>query len=80
MRGIEVSERPGTALVNGSRFVRRLAPFALRTVVTHGHCHIDWIGACGGLKIMSTPSPVIGGPDEMATHFYIHTLATGPDG
>jgi predicted MPP superfamily phosphohydrolase len=73
------SERVGTALVNGSWFVRKLAPFASRAVVMHGHRHIDWIGACGGLKIVSAPSPVMGGPDDAPTHFHIHTLATGPD-
>jgi predicted MPP superfamily phosphohydrolase len=80
MPGVEFSERLGTALVNGSWFVRKLAPFAVRTVVMHGHRHIDWIGACGDLKIVSAPSPVLEGPDEAPTHFYIHTLATGPDG
>jgi hypothetical protein len=80
MPGVEFSERLGTALVNGSWFVRTLAPFALRTVVMHGHRHIDWIGACGSLKIVSAPSPVIEGPDDAPPHFYIHTLARGPDG
>jgi hypothetical protein len=46
----------------------------------HGHRHIDWIGTCGGLKIVSAPSPVLEGPDHTPAHFYIHTLATGPDG
>jgi predicted MPP superfamily phosphohydrolase len=80
MPGVAFSERLGTALVNGSWFVRKLAPFAPRTVVMHGHRHIDWIGACGGLKIVSAPSPVIGGPDGAPPHFHIHTLATGTDG
>ena len=73
------SERVGTALINGSWFLRVLKPFAERVVVMHGHRHIDWIGACGRLRIISAPSPVMGPPDE-ATHFYIHTLAAGPDG
>jgi predicted MPP superfamily phosphohydrolase len=80
MPGVEFSERLGTALVNGSWFIRKLAPFAVRTVVMHGHRHIDWIGACAGLKIVSAPSPVLEGPDDSPTHFYIHTLAPGPDG
>jgi hypothetical protein len=46
----------------------------------HGHRHIDWIGTCGALKIISAPSPVMGGTDDATTHFYIHTLAAGPDG
>jgi predicted MPP superfamily phosphohydrolase len=74
------SERIGTALINGSWFVRRLEALAGRAVVMHGHRHIDWIGACGSLKIISAPSPVMNATDDATTHFYIHTLAAGPDG
>lgn len=74
------SERVGTALINGSWFVRKLKPFADRAIVMHGHRHIDWIGTCGGLKIVSAPSPIMGARDDEATHFYIHTLASGPGG
>jgi Calcineurin-like phosphoesterase len=74
------SERIGTALINGSWFVRRLAPLADRAVVMHGHRHIDWIGACGPLKIISAPSPVMNATDDATTHFYIHTLTAGADG
>jgi hypothetical protein len=77
---VAFSERVGTALVNGSWFIRKLGPFATRVVVMHGHRHIDWIGACGALKIISAPSPVMAATDDATTHFYIHTLAAGPDG
>ena len=73
------SERVGTALINGSWFLRVLKPYAERIVVMHGHRHIDWIGSCGRLKIVSAPSPVMGPPDE-PTRFYVHSLAAGPDG
>jgi len=73
------SERIGTALVNGSWFQRVLKPYAGRVVVMHGHRHVDWIGACGKLKIVSAPSPVMA-PQSAPTHFYVHTLAAGPDG
>ncbi len=73
------SERVGTALVNGSWFLRVLKPYAARLVIMHGHRHIDWIGACGDLKIVSAPSPVMGPPDA-PKYFYVHTLARGPDG
>jgi 3',5'-cyclic AMP phosphodiesterase CpdA len=73
------SERVGTALINGSWFLRVLKPYAERVVVMHGHRHIDWIGACGRLKIISAPSPVMGSP-EQRTHLYVHSLAAGPDG
>jgi hypothetical protein len=75
-----LSERIGTALVNGSWFVRKLKPFAARTVVMHGHRHIDWIGVCGKLKIVSAPSPVMGAKNEGTSYFLIHTLAPGDDG
>jgi hypothetical protein len=60
--------------------VRKLDSLAGRAVVMHGHRHIDWIGACGALKIISAPSPVMNATDDMATHFYIRTLTAGPDG
>jgi predicted MPP superfamily phosphohydrolase len=74
------AERVGTALINGSWFVRKLKPFSARILVTHGHRHIDWIGACGAMKIISAPSPVMGATDDASTHFLIHTLAAGSNG
>jgi Calcineurin-like phosphoesterase len=74
------SERVGTALVNGSWFIRKLIPFAARIIIMHGHRHIDWIGACGQLRIISAPSPVMGATDEASTYFHIHTLIQGPNG
>jgi hypothetical protein len=79
-RPAALSERVGTALVNGSWLVRTLRPIAARTVVMHGHRHVDWIGACGRLKIISAPSPVMGATDDAPRHFHIHTLAAAPDG
>jgi hypothetical protein len=72
------SERIGTALINGSWFIRKIKSFAPRAVVMHGHRHIDWIGACGELKIVSAPSPVMGATNEVPTYFHIHTLSAGP--
>lgn len=80
MQAKAFSERIGTALVNGSRFVRLLKPMAHRLVAMHGHRHIDWIGRCGGLKIVSAPSPVMEATNDEPTGFYIHTLAAAPDG
>jgi Calcineurin-like phosphoesterase len=74
------SERIGTALINGSWFVRKLQPFAARIIVMHGHRHIDWIGACGKLKIISAPSPVMGGKNDVRTYFHIHTLTSSLGG
>jgi calcineurin-like phosphoesterase family protein len=70
------SERVGTALINGSWFVRSLERFADRAILMHGHRHIDWIGACGALKIVSAPSPVMNADG----YFYIHRLMRGANG
>ncbi len=41
----------------------------------HGHRHIDRIGKCAELSIVSAPSPVMEAIDDADTYFYIHTLA-----
>ena len=46
----------------------------------HGHRHIDWIGECGGLLIVSAPSPVMQAPDDRDTYFYVHSFAVGAGG
>jgi hypothetical protein len=75
-----LSERIGTALINGNWFVRSLQKLAGRAILMHGHRHIDWIGECAGLPIVSAPSPVMEVTNERDTAFYIHTLAIGSDG
>jgi hypothetical protein len=75
-----LSERIGTALVNGNWFVRRLRALGGRAVIMHGHRHIDWFGRCAELIILSAPSPVMEATDDVSTYFYIHTLAAGTDG
>ncbi len=75
-----LSERIGTALVNGSWFIRRLKALGRRAVLMHGHRHIDWIGQCANLSIISAPSPVMDATDEADTYFYIHRLARQEDG
>src|SRR5262245_12780707 len=74
------SERIGTALINGNWFLRRLQPLARQVVLMHGHRHLDWIGECAGLLIVSAPSPVMGAAENAGASFYIHTLRAGPNG
>ena len=74
------SERFGTALVNGTWFVRQLRPFADRLVAFHGHRHTDWIGRCGGIRIVSAPSPVMGPAEGGSVSFLVHTLAVAGGG
>ncbi len=75
-----LSKRIGTALVNGTWFVRRMQRLAGRVMIMHGHRHIDWIGNCGGLIIISAPSPVMDVTDDRDTYFYVHSLGVGADG
>jgi len=75
-----LSERIGTALVNGTWCVRRLQRLADRVIVMHGHRHVDWIGTCGNLTVVSAPSPVMDVTDDKDRHFYIHHLGVGTDG
>ncbi len=75
----EFSERIGTALINGNWLLRRLQPLAGRAIFLHGHRHIDWIGECAGLPIVSAPSPVMKCGGEIP-YFYIHTMAAGAGG
>ncbi len=73
-------ERIGTALINGSWFIRGLRELTDRAVIMHGHRHIDWIGQCAGLPILSAPSPVMTSGDDRSAYFYIHTLTSAGDG
>jgi len=75
-----LSERIGTALINGSWFVRQLQPLGGRIVAMHGHRHVDWLGECAGIRIISAPSPVMEATNDKPTYFQLHTLAAGPDG
>ena len=75
-----LSERIGTALINGNWFARRLQRLAGRAVVMHGHRHIDWIGECAGIQVVSAPSPVMESGNGAATYFYVHTLAATASG
>ncbi|PPE81984.1 metallophosphoesterase [Kaistia algarum] len=75
-----LSERVGTALANGTWFVRRMLGVAGRAVMMHGHRHVDWIGTCGGLLIVSAPSPVMNARDSDDTYFYVHNFEVRPGG
>lgn len=70
-------ERVGTALVNGSWFVRQLDPLGERLVVMHGHRHVDWIGQCGQVRIISAPSPVMIADESAPSVLYLHRLSSG---
>lgn len=78
--GHKLGNRIGTTLINGTWFTRRLQHQAGRAIVMHGHRHIDWIGACGELLIVSAPSAVMPARDHADVYFYIHTIGVDPAG
>jgi hypothetical protein len=78
--GAPLAERIGTALVNGHWVLQRLRRIAPRLIVMHGHRHYDWMGRCGGLRILSAPSPVMGAMDDAPRHVWLHSFATDPKG
>ncbi|MBN9016762.1 MAG: metallophosphoesterase [Rhizobiales bacterium] len=75
-----LSERVGTALANGTWFIRRMRRLAGHAVILHGHRHVDWIGRCGDLQIVSAPSPVMDVTDTDDSYFYIQNFQVGPRG
>ena len=78
--GHALAERIGTTLINGNWLTRRLQRVGRRVVVMHGHRHIDWIGECGEVLIVSAPSAVMPGDERDAAYFYVHTLGVDSTG
>ncbi|HEY9225696.1 MAG TPA: metallophosphoesterase, partial [Gemmatimonadaceae bacterium] len=78
--GHALAERIGTTLINGNWFTRRLQRVADRVVVMHGHRHIDWIGECGELLIVSAPSAVMRATGHTSVYFYVHTVGVDANG
>jgi len=78
--GDALAKRIGTTLINGNWFTRHLRHAADRVVVMHGHRHIDWIGRCGDLVILSAPSAVMPAEEGDAVYFYVHTLRVDASG
>jgi hypothetical protein len=77
--GAKLADRIGTALVNGHWLLGRLRRHGARLIVLHGHRHRDWVGRCGGLRIISAPSPVMGARDDAPRHVWLQRLAPGTE-
>ena len=78
--GHALADRVGTTLINGTWFTRLIRPFGNRAVVMHGHRHIDWMGECGGLRILSAPSATMPSTGHDDVYFYIHTVGVDAGG
>jgi hypothetical protein len=75
--GITLRDRIGLALMNGPDLLATITPHAARTVILHGHRHIDWVGITGDTVLCSAPSVTLG-PEEYRGRFSIHEFSVSP--
>jgi hypothetical protein len=75
--GIRLSDRIGLALMNGPDLLATITPQAGRTVILHGHRHIDWVGITGETVLCSAPSVTLG-TEEYRGRFSIYEFAVSP--
>jgi len=78
--GHSLAERIGTTLINGNWFTRHLLGAGRRALVMHGHRHIDWMGECGDLLILSAPSSTMPAKGRDDVYFYVHTVGVDASG
>jgi len=78
--GHALAERIGTTLINGNWFTRHLLGVGRRALVMHGHRHIDWMGECGDLLILSAPSSTMPAKGRGDVYFYVHTVGVDAEG
>jgi len=46
----------------------------------HGHRHIDWMGQCGDLVILSASSSTMPAKGRDDVYFYVHTIGVDASG
>ena len=78
--GHALAERIGTTLINGNWFTRHLLGVGRRALVMHGHRHIDWMGECGDLLILSASSSTMPAKGRTDVYFYVHTVGVDSSG
>jgi 3',5'-cyclic AMP phosphodiesterase CpdA len=78
--GHALAERIGTTLINGNWFTRHLLGVGKRALVMHGHRHIDWMGECGDLLILSASSSTMAAKGRDDVYFYVHTVGVDASG
>src|SRR5215467_6929762 len=77
--GISLSDRIGLALMNGPDLLAAITPHAGRTVILHGHRHVDWVGITGETVVCSAPSVTLG-MERYRGRFSIHEFAVSSAG
>ena len=76
---ISLSDRIGLALINAPDLLAAITPHARRTLILHGHRHVEWVGMTGETVLCSAPSVTLG-KDEYRGRFNIYELTIGPRG
>jgi hypothetical protein len=77
--GVSLRDRIGLALMNAPDLLAAITPHAGRTVILHGHRHIDWVGITGETVLYSAPSVTLG-MEEYRGRFSIHEFSVSPTG
>ena len=77
--GISLSDRIGLALMNAADLLAVITPHAARTVILHGHRHVDWIGITGQTVLCSAPSVTLG-MERYRGRFNIHEFTVSGGG
>jgi Calcineurin-like phosphoesterase len=77
--GISLRDRIGLALMNAPDLLAAITPHAGRTLVLHGHRHVDWVGITGETVLCSAPSVTLG-REEYRGRFSIHEFTVSPVG
>ena len=77
--GIRLQDRIGLALMNALDLLAAITPHAGRTVILHGHRHVDWVGITGKTVLCSAPSVTLG-MQEYRGRFSIHEFRVSPTG
>jgi 3',5'-cyclic AMP phosphodiesterase CpdA len=77
--GISLSDRVGLALMNAPDVLAAITLHGSRTLVLHGHRHVDWIGSTGNTVLCSAPSVTLGA-EKYRGRFTIHEFAVGTNG
>jgi hypothetical protein len=77
--GIRLQDRIGLALMNALDLLAAITPHAGRTVILHGHRHVDWVGITGKTVLCSAPSVTLG-MQQYRGRFSIHEFSVSPTG
>jgi predicted phosphodiesterase len=76
---ISLRERIGLALMNAPDLLAAIAPHGGRTLILHGHRHVEWVGITGETVLCSAASVTLG-RDKYRGRFGIYEFTVSPTG